>query len=769
MKYLFVIDQEWTRAYTHRFWLLVEQCGILKEDCDVISFLGDDIGRGSGGKILQAQLKDAVPAFRSALCETEAECVITMGAASFRAFTGLEWDTTKIAGYVLEPADLGKVTIKEAVHIGEYKSKGKSKAWGAHEKGDAKYKMMDVAKDPILPSGCKWILPGIPVEHVVKASYKNITVFRAAFKNAVRLMNGERPIDDRFHWTEGLPPIAFDTTNNPIQTMKAQYGGDMAYDLEVPIGSTAIEQASICANDHTWTFPWSADAVLAFKQAMSFSDTRIAHNQKYDIPKLKHHGIDVPREHFDTMIAAVLLEPDVLKGLEAVAPLYLLVKPWKSLGLDYTNPFYNAKDSFVTYELAKVMREKLKDRGMWELFRDRIMPSIPVLEDMETRGVKVDPLAAFHWCEALRDELLMANEEWKVKYPALNVSSYKDIKRLLYSVWGHAIIRRRGDGIRIDEFAIRRIMKDMPHHKDDCELILKIRHLKKDLKTYGQEGKDRVHPAYLPASRDTEDSQGNAKGLAATGRLACRGTNFQNQPKSARKMFIPDNPDMCFLEFDWSQAELRVPAALSGDLELQKALEGDLHAVTQARMGCNERVEAKTTIFLAAYGGGAKGLGERLEAQGIKASWKKCQQFLTDLASAYPKWWAWRQTIMDLAETQQYLRNPFGRVRRFPMGKADERSALNFMPQSIVADMSWPCYLQVHNLAKTFGGRLTGVVHDSFLVQLPIEGVNDKVIQAFLNILEQPFDEVVPGFVCPATVSIGEPGASWADLVEREM
>ena len=64
MKYLLIIDQEWTRAYQHRFWLLVEKCDILKEDCTIISFLGDDIGRGSGGNILAGQLKEAVPKFK---------------------------------------------------------------------------------------------------------------------------------------------------------------------------------------------------------------------------------------------------------------------------------------------------------------------------------------------------------------------------------------------------------------------------------------------------------------------------------------------------------------------------------------------------------------------------------------------------------------------------------------------------------------------------------------------------------------------------------
>ena len=101
------------------------------------------------------------------------------------------------------------------------------------------------------------------------------------------------------------------------------------------------------------------------------------------------------------------------------------------------------------------------------------------------------------------------------------------------------------------------------------------------------------------------------------------------------------------------------------------------------------------------------------------------------------------------------------------MGQADERSALNFMPQSIVADMSWPLYLQMHLRARLYDGRLTGVVHDSFLVQLPADQMHDDVIAGFISIMEQPFGEVAPGFMCPATVSVGEPGASWADLVER--
>lgn len=747
MKYVIVSEMASTQKMDFRFKTLLEQCGINQEECTFLTFLGDEKPSGSYGKIPSGQMKRVLPMFREELGRCEGTVLILLGTTVFQAVTGLKWNTTKVSGYLVPPSECRKVPIKKNVQIGHYKTTKK----GKYKKGDPKFKMMNVPCDPVLPRGCEWIIPGLPIEQTVNVGYKNITQFRSPFKNALRILSGERPVDDDFKFEESIP------------LGKDWQGLWAAYDLEVPIGSTAIQQASIASEAGCWSFPWSLDAVAAFKEAMSQADLRIAHNQQYDIPILAHHGVDVPEPTMDTMLAAALLEPDLLKGLEAAAPLHLLLRPWKFLSetVGFTDPYYNAKDSFIELHLAKELYRKIVEAGMEDLFFNRVMPSVSVLMDMKQRGIRVDGAFAEKWCGELTSSLNANMIRWVERHPDVQPSSTYQLRDLLYKTWGLEVQRKKGDGISTDELAIRKLMAIEPRHADDLKLLLKIKHDSKLLSTFGKValGHEFVHPSYLPASRDTVDDKG--KGLAATGRLACFNPNLQQQPKSARRLFIPDDDGMCFIELDWSQAELRVAAALSGDKAMQEALKSDLHGYTQKMLGC-DRTRAKNVMFGSAYGGGPRKLRDELLKKGFDVPFKECKDAQTGLAKTYPVWWAWREQIKAQALSQQYLRNAFGRLRRFHSNSM-ANAALNYLPQSTVADMAWSTYVPVHQAVNALGGRLTTVVHDSFLIQVPEKNVEMASITV-KNILEQPFDDIAPGFSCPSNIKVGAPGAAWSDL-----
>lgn len=74
-----------------------------------------------------------------------------------------------------------------------------------------------------------------------------------------------------------------------------------------------------------------------------------------------------------------------------------------------------------------------------------------------------------------------------------------------------------------------------------------------------------------------------------------------------------------------------------------------------------------------------------------------------------------------------------------------------------MADMGWTLYRPVWEEAKRLGGRLTTVVHDSFLIQLP-KGTGYDTIKA---LLEREFPEVAPGFYIPCEA---KQGPSWGEL-----
>jgi len=730
-------------------WSLLDQLGIHREDCILLPLLGDGRPAGKHGKVVKAQLDEALPEFRKALAAITADVVIPMGTSPLRAVTGLQWEAGKVAGYVIEPSDCVSVPMKQYVQVGMYVNANKKIGRKA---GDPKLAWRVQAAPPVLPKGCQWIVPGVGIEMTVRSKYQNVTQFRAPFKHALSLMGGDTLLDNGFSYSEDHP-------------VDQEWRGDIAYDLETTmetnLADKTIKQASLSGLEGTWTFPWDANAVASFKAAMTTAGLKIAHNEQFDIPILKAHGIEVPEPQMDTMLAAAVLEPDLPKALIAVAPMYLLLKPWKHIAeiRGHADPFYNAKDSFVEWHLAYALNERLEDDGMYDLFHKTMMPAVKVLMDMKEKGIRVNSAFADKWCTELAITLNTQTVSWVERHPDISPSSHVQIKKLVYDQWGIKPIYQKGTKkLRTDEYALRRLAKAHPEHAADMDLLRQIHKTQKMLGTFGRTslGIDRVHPSYLPASKDDADDKG--KGIAGTGRLAAHGPNIQQMPKEARYLFVPDTPDMCFIEFDWSQAELRVAAALSNDKVMLEALKGDIHGYTMKRMGC-DRTRAKNTMFGSAYGGGPGKLKEELEGHGFAITFKECKDLQTQLAETYPTWWAWRESVAMQAEAQQYLRNPFGRLRRFPVKNVT--TAMNYLPQSTVADMAWECYLPVWETAKTSGGRLTTAVHDSFLIQTP-----DRkwVVDGITNILERTFDQIAPGFTCPVSIKVGKPGASWAEL-----
>ena len=153
--------------------------------------------------------------------------------------------------------------------------------------------------------------------------------------------------------------------------------------------------------------------------------------------------------------------------------------------------------------------------------------------------------------------------------------------------------------------------------------VLEYRQLNKLLSTYvrplpelvdGETG--RVHTQYMQA-------------VAATGRLSSTHPNLQNIPirtargREIRKAFVPRDADHILMAADYSQVELRIVAALSGDRGLCQAFQegADIHTATAAKVfgiapedvDRSQRSQAKAVNFGILYGQGAFGLAETLK------------------------------------------------------------------------------------------------------------------------------------------------------------
>jgi len=209
---------------------------------------------------------------------------------------------------------------------------------------------------------------------------------------------------------------------------------------------------------------------------------------------------------------------------------------------------------------------------------------------------------------------------------------------------------------------------------------------------------------------------------------AFRSSTGRNQPSNSRFIFGPacwlrclirPGPGRAVAYVDWSQQELAIAAALSGDQSMQKAYcSGDFY-LTFARMAgavpanatkkshAGEREQFKVVSLGVLYGLSADGLARRLNVPPCRG-----RELLHLHRQIFPQFWAWSDRI----ETEAMLTNRLRTVFGWPVhvGRdANPRSLRNFPMQANGAEMlRLACCL-----ATERGVTVCAPVHDALLVE----------------------------------------------------
>jgi DNA polymerase I-like protein with 3'-5' exonuclease and polymerase domains len=371
------------------------------------------------------------------------------------------------------------------------------------------------------------------------------------------------------------------------------------------------------------------------------------------------------------------------------------------------------------------------------------------------------------------------------------------LQKLFYKKWGLPIYRNKEDGVSVDELALVKLRAYVEENHEEAsnwsedpravprtfDLLMKIRKVTKMLGTYVTPvmlNEDAwVRPSYLPVAKD--DERGGQKldsnGSTATGRLASFRPNIQNQMKdkiagtTVRHLYVPDTDEQCFVQADYKSAELYVLAGMSGDKRLLADLAGDLHQQNADRLTAKlgrlvSRKVAKNVTYASQYlASPAKQSSMILEQEHFYISPGDCLEVSEGIWGYYSDATAYKETLVELCTQQRYITNPFGRTRFFYAGRAP--AAVNFIPQSIVADILWCVLRPVSDAARRHGGRLVTTVHDSILVSVPLKS-RDAAAAEIKAIMERKFDCVRKDFYIPVSLELGSPGASWGELKEQK-
>jgi DNA polymerase-1 len=224
--------------------------------------------------------------------------------------------------------------------------------------------------------------------------------------------------------------------------------------------------------------------------------------------------------------------------------------------------------------------------------------------------------------------------------------------------------------------------------------------------------------------------------VAATGRLSSNNPNLQNIPvrtdrgREIRKAFVPRNSEYLLLSADYSQIELRIIAALSGDVGMTEAFRSglDIHTATAAKVygvpveevTKEMRRNAKTVNFGIIYGISAFGLSERLSIMRKEAAdlinqyfaqYPGIRQFMDD-SIEFAKKHGYVETIM---KRRRYLRD-INSANAIVRGFA-ERNAINAPVQGSAADMIKIAMIRIHNEMKkrNLQSKMIMQVHDELV------------------------------------------------------
>ena len=509
----------------------------------------------------------------------------------------------------------------------------------------------------------------------------------------------------------------------------------------------------------------------------------IGQNLKYDFLVLKWYGVTLLGNTFDTMLAHYVIEPegrrsmDLLSaqflGYEPISITTLIGKKGKGQGTMREAPIeqvteYAAEDADITLQLKNCFAPLIKKRGVEKVFEQVENPLVRVLVDMEYEGVKVDIAFLNEYSKVLEVDAKISEERvYEQAGVRFNLASPKQLGEVLFDILK---LDTKAKKTKTGQYATGEdVLQKMAAKHKIVDDILNFRELTKLKSTYVDSfpalinpKTGRVHTSY-------------AQAVAVTGRLSSTNPNLQNIPirtergREIRKAFIPRDPGRILVSADYSQIELRIVAAISGDPNMCEAfkLGKDIHTATAAKVyGIKEaevtkemRYKAKSVNFGIIYGQGAFGLAENL---GISRT--EAKEIIDNYKKEFPNIQLYMDQQINKAKELGYVETLMGRRRwlrdinssNFTVRGFAERNAINSPIQGSAADMIKLAMIKIHaEMKKTnWESKMILQVHDELVfdaVEKELPALKELILSCMKAALALP-----NGVPVEAEVGIGK-------------
>ncbi len=393
---------------------------------------------------------------------------------------------------------------------------------------------------------------------------------------------------------------------------------------------------------------------------------------------------------------------------------------------------YACCDVETCWRLVPVLRRKLEENKLKELYESIELPLTEVLARMEYTGILVDS----EKLEELSTEFQKALDQkaaliYQMAGEEFNIQSPKQLGYILFDKIGLRVLKKTKSGPSTDTSVLEELTLEHPV----AEQVLGYRTLSKLKGTYA----DALPKLVRPDTGRIHTSFNQA--VTATGRLSSSNPNLQNIPirsdegRRIRQAFI-SAPGNMLMSADYSQIELRVLAHYSGDESLMDSFRNDedVHRRTAAEIfgvevtevSAEMRRQAKMINFGIAYGMSPFGLSQRL-----RISTKTAKAAIDRYFERYSGVRRFIDEAVRKARNLGYAETLLGRRRAIPelqsrnfsIRQLGERLAINTPIQGTAADLIKKAMVDISLRLKKekLGAQMLLQVHDELLFEVPSE------------------------------------------------
>lgn len=668
----------------------------------------------------------------------------------------------------------------------------------------------------------------------------------------------------------GYACIDFETNAEPIynKTFKPTILSvtfQPGFGCSIPLQHHEAKNKKFCGNDWNWKKMFSK---FGHEVIENPDIVKCSWNGKFDFQIFELYGIYLRGTMIDGMLAKYVLNEERPNGLKDMVKRYLPEAagyeadkgfdklPWDKKPLEDLCK-YGCQDTDYTFRLCIFFESRLIELGLYDLYRNLIMPASRVLQTCEANGLYMDRKFNKELLETykpkidkaretcmnlpkvkrfqkwysqqkinkyiksiqdeideldpndLKDQRKIASREQKISnieagifttkkekelIRPVNLGSPVDLPTLMFSEEGfnmpiikYTVDKKTGKESNkpsTDEETLTELRLKFKNPKSPkaifLDSLLELRGLEKMYKTYilGWSEKvqddDCLHGRYLIHGTDS-------------GRLSSQEPNMQQIPKTSvdpniKKQLVA-KPGTLYLVCDFSQAELRIMAHLSGDETYLNAFNSgqDPHlAIAAKKYGIPyeeaykiyddenhpdhgiwkvRRKQAKQIAFGLIYGIGAKLLAVKLSdpKSGLIVTPEEAQQEMDTFFKQHPKLKTFKAKQEKFLKKYGYLRSLFGRKRRLPQIYSDNkqeqayaiRLALNFPCQSAASDMTLFGSILIYYMMRQ--GKLpmmqeVATVHDATYNNTDPNYINIWTVHTMWKIFSNPSTKNFFGF-----------------------